>query len=145
MPARKKPYLVTFSYKTTTGAGGNPLVARVKTALEKGHPNGCAIKVEMRHGSAGGKFVHVDDTQAEGTHSKNFQEWMLHWKSVATESDLVVLFNSAEQGYNNSDGCMMEYRWATSNANYLPMKNFMANGATGEEMAKEICDALVRR
>jgi|EP00900_Chrysochromulina_parva_P010209 hypothetical protein len=129
--------LITFSYKQTSGAGGNPLVARVKTGLERQ-----GIKVEMRHGSANGKFVHVDCTQAKGTHSANYQEWFLYWKDMAETSDLVVLFDSEDQGYFQSDGCQMEERYAKAHCKYCSMGKYIDQGEDAEQIAERIFNKL---
>jgi hypothetical protein len=126
---------ITFSYKQTSGAGGNPLIARVKTALNE---NG--YLVEMKHGSADGRNVHVDQSHNEhpGSKSRNFEDWMVHWKKMADRADLVVIWDSESDGYDGSEACQMESRYAKAHCKHCCMGKYIDAGESAEQMARRI-------
>jgi hypothetical protein len=126
---------ITFSYKQTSGAGGNPLIARVKTAL-----NDHGYRVEMKHGSADGLNVHVDQSHnmVPGSKSRNFEDWMVHWKKMADDADLVVIWDSESDGYDGSEACQMESRYAKAHCKHCCMGKYIDAGESAEQMAKRI-------
>lgn len=126
---------ILFSYISTAGKGGNHMVARTKSELEKhGH------KVEMRHSA------NVGTEQRGNSQTINNQEWMLHWKDQANDSDLVVLFdsnldtNSKGETYQESEACQAEYRYAQKKS-HIAVGKYMDNETSGYVAAK-IMDKL---
>lgn len=109
--------LVTFSYKTTRGAGGNNLVAFVARGLKK-H----GIDVHMRN--------------------ENDQEWRKEWNESASRSDLVVCFRCKE--YADSTYCTREYNWV--HANDLPNLSINTDDYDKDEFtSKEIVAMILNK
>jgi hypothetical protein len=65
-----------------------------------------------------------------------------YWKDMAETSDLVVLFDSEDQGYFQSDGCQMEERYAKAHCKYCSMGKYIDQGEDAEQIAERIFNKL---
>ena len=151
---------IHFSYKQTSGKGGNPFVARVKTELEAEFDT----EVEMRHTEKVGMGLDKGYTEAH-------PEWWEYWKAHAEEADYVVCFDDKDKkckggeeekkpketdaegnpvmvkfgprSYQDSPACQKELTWCKNNkkGKYAQVGGLINEGKS----AKEVAEAIVNR
>ena len=125
---------IVFSYKQTAGKGGNRMVGLVKSELERRYGHTCEQKHSMNVGKGHDLF----------NGSRDNPDWFVFWKTCAGFADLVVMFDSDDNGYYGSDACMKEKNWVQNHktGGYLSCGRLIDQNETAEEIAAYIDQRL---